>query len=100
MRQFNQNLKRSIKSIWLRNGSPAVVLAPMEGVTDAPVRACLTERGGFTLCVSEFLRVSQQVPPSRVFLRHVPELRQVAETPSGTPVQIQLLGGDPERLAA
>jgi tRNA-dihydrouridine synthase C len=77
-----------------------LVLAPMEGVTDAPMRACLTERGGFALCVSEFLRISHVVPPGRVFLRHVPELKSGAKTPAGIPVQIQLLGGDPERLAA
>jgi tRNA-dihydrouridine synthase C len=93
-------LKRCDNSIKVQRGTPALVLAPMEGVTDAPMRACLTERGGFALCVSEFLRISQQVPPGRVFLKHVPELKHSSRTPSGTPVQIQLLGGDPDRLAA
>lgn len=72
----------------------------MEGVTDAPMRAFLSERGGFTHCVSEFLRISQDAPPARVFQRHVPELlRTTCTTPSGLPVQIQLLGGNPERMA-
>ncbi len=70
----------------------------MEGVTDAPMRAILTESGAFTFCVSEFLRVSHTVPPAKVFYRHVPELKEGAVTPSGTPVSVQLLGGDPERL--
>jgi tRNA-dihydrouridine synthase C len=81
-------------------GVPALVLAPMEGVTDAPMRALLSELGGFTFCVTEFLRVSQTVPGPRVFRRHVPELAQGGTTPAGLPVQVQLLGGDPERLAA
>jgi tRNA-dihydrouridine synthase C len=49
--------------------------------------------------VSEFLRVSQQVPPKHVFHRHVPELLDGAVTPTGLPVQVQLLGGDPGRMA-
>jgi tRNA-dihydrouridine synthase C len=83
----------------LRNGIPALVLAPMEGVTDAPMRAFLSERRGFTFCISEFLRVSQDIPPPRVFYRHVPELLTGGLTASGLPVQIQILGGDPEKMA-
>ena len=29
---------------WIRHGRPALVLAPMEGVTDAPMRALMSER--------------------------------------------------------
>lgn len=83
----------------IRPGVPALILAPMEGVTDAPMREFLTERGGFSFCVAEFLRVSQTVPPYKVFNAHVPELARDAKTASGVPVQVQLLGGDPERLA-
>ena len=71
---------------WLRQGFPALVLAPMEGVTDAPMRALLSEGGAFALCVSEFLRVSHEVPPSHVFRGHVPELAAGCRTPSGVPV--------------
>jgi len=71
----------------------------MEGVTDAPMRALQTERGAFAFCISEFLRVSQNLLPARVFLKHVPELRDGCKTPSGVPVQVQLLGGDPDLLA-
>ena len=78
---------------------PAVVLAPMEGVTDAAMRALLSELGGFTFCVAEFLRVSQAVPGRRAFQRHVPELLQGGRTPAGLPVQVQLLGGSPDLLA-
>lgn len=83
----------------LRAGIPAVLLAPMEGVTDAPMRDFMTQLGGIHYCVSEFLRVSQEVIPGHVFLRDIPELRKGAKTPAGISVQVQLLGGDPERLA-
>jgi tRNA-dihydrouridine synthase C len=79
--------------------SPALILAPMEGVTDAPMRALQGECGEFTYAVSEFLRVSQAVPPAKVFYHHVPELRSGAKTPTGLPVQVQLLGGDAQLMA-
>jgi tRNA-dihydrouridine synthase C len=78
---------------------PAVVLAPMDGITDAPMRALQGETGAFTFAVSEFLRVSSEAPPARVFLRHIPELQHGARTPTGLPVQVQLLGGDCGRMA-
>ncbi len=78
---------------------PRLVLAPMQGVTEAPMRTLLTELGGFDLCVSEFVRVAQNPLTEKVVLRMVPELRQAARTPAGVPVQVQLLGGDPDRLA-
>ncbi len=80
-------------------GAPGLVLAPMEGVTDAPMRALMTERGGFTFCVSEFMRISQDVPYIRPYFEHVPELKNHSRTPSGTQVHFQLLGGNPEKLA-
>jgi len=80
--------------------SPALVLAPMEGVTDAPMRALQGECGAFTYCVSEFLRVSQAVPPAKVFFHHIPELRNGSRTPTGLPVQVQILGGDAALMAA
>jgi tRNA-dihydrouridine synthase C len=85
--------------MYILKGTPALVLAPMEGVTDAPMRAFLSERRGFSFCISEFLRVSQDIPPPRVFYRHVPELLTGGLTSSGLPVQIQILGGDPEKMA-
>ena len=78
---------------------PALILAPMDGVTDAPMRAVQGESGAFTFAVSEFIRVSQEVPPRSVFHRDVPELRDGGVTPGRLPVQVQLLGGDPERMA-
>lgn len=75
---------------------PALVLAPMEGITDAPMRRLQGETGVFTYTVSEFIRVSADVLPPKVFPKQVPEL---VEPDSPVPVQVQILGGDPDRLA-
>lgn len=80
-------------------GQPAIVLAPMDGVTDALMRKLITEVMPFSFCVSEFIRVSGIVLPAKVFLNDVPELTKGCVTESGTPVQVQLLGGDPDKLA-
>jgi tRNA-dihydrouridine synthase C len=79
--------------------TPALVLAPMDGVTDFLMRGLLTARMPFTYCVTEFIRVSGLVPPKHVFLKEVPELLTASRTESGAPVGVQLLGGDPDRLA-
>jgi tRNA-dihydrouridine synthase C len=71
----------------------------MEGITDAPMRTLQGATGAFTFAVSEFLRVNAHPIPEKVFLRDVPELENGARTPTGLPVQIQLLGGDPGRMA-
>lgn len=80
--------------------SPLVALAPMEGVMDASTRDLMTRQGGWDFCVTEFLRVTNGRQPGRVFYRLCPELRQNALTPAGVPVHIQLLGSDPQALAA
>lgn len=78
---------------------PALVLAPMDGITDAPMRALQGLSGAFTYAVSEFIRVTAEPLPRKVFLREVPELAHGALTPTGLPVQVQILGGDPEPMA-
>jgi len=78
---------------------PALALAPMEGVTDAPMREFQGSTGAFSYAVTEFIRISEYALPSRVFRRDVPELLHGAQTRTGLPVQVQLLGGDPEKLA-
>lgn len=72
----------------------------MEGITDAPMRAMVTEIGGYSHVVSEFIRVSQNVLPKRVFRNEIPESATGFLTEAGVAVQPQLLGGHPERLAA
>lgn len=82
-----------------RLGTPAIILAPMEGVLDAPLRQLISEYGGYDYAVAEFLRISQDVPPPRVYRTLIPEAHTDWKTAAGLPIQLQLLGGDPERLA-
>lgn len=77
-----------------------IILAPMEGLADSILRDCLTQIGGIDLCVTEFIRVTTQLLPPKVFHRLCPELANGCKTPAGIPVRIQLLGSDPEALAA
>ncbi len=86
-------------SQYLLPKTPALLLAPMQGLTDAPMRALQGEAGAFTFAVSEFLRISSDVPSRKLFQRHVPELAHEARTQTGLPVQVQLLGGHAERMA-
>ncbi|MFZ4507987.1 MAG: tRNA dihydrouridine synthase [Fimbriimonas sp.] len=83
----------------LRPELPALVLAPMDGITDAPMRAFMGQSGAFSYAVSEFIRVSTDPIPPRVFRRDVPEVEQDCLTSSGLPVQVQILGGHAERMA-
>ncbi len=76
-----------------------VLLAPMEGVLDPLVRELLTEVNDYDLCITEFVRVVDQLLPVKVFHRLCPELEHDSRTPSGTRVRVQLLGQYPEWLA-
>jgi len=76
-----------------------LILAPMEGLADAPLRDVLTRIGGIDLCVAEFVRVTDHLVPRQKFLRTVPELDNGGRTPNGTPVRVQLLGHDVACLA-
>lgn len=75
------------------------MLAPMEGVIDHTMRAMLTQLGGVDRCVTEFMRVSHELLPARVFHRICPELAQGGHTPSGVPVYLQILGGNATLVA-
>ena len=79
--------------------TPALILAPMDGITDAPMRQYQGAYGVFTHAVTEFLRVSNHPIPIKAFVRDVPELSQTCETQSGLPVQVQILGGNPTLMA-
>jgi tRNA-dihydrouridine synthase C len=79
-----------------------VCLAPMDGVTDHIYRRLVAELcgpRGISMCVSEFVRVTNQRVPDHVFLRHCPEIAEGGCTAHGVPVFVQLLGGLPEPLA-
>lgn len=76
-----------------------ILLAPMEGLLDFVLRDILTRVGGIDRCVSEFIRITDQLLPERVFTRIVPELHTGGRTLAGVPVRAQLLGSDPVCLA-
>ncbi|MCW8834503.1 MAG: tRNA-dihydrouridine synthase [Colwellia sp.] len=80
-----------------------VVLAPMEGVLDHLMRDLLTKIGGYDLCVTEFVRVVDQLISERAFFRLCPELKNAnaygSTTEAGTPVRVQLLGQHPTCMA-
>lgn len=76
-----------------------VLLAPMEGVLDSLVRELLTDVNDYNHCITEFLRVVDQLLPVKSFYKICPELQHQSRTPSGTPVRVQLLGQYPQWLA-
>ena len=81
-----------------------VALAPMDGVTDWVYRELLTDLhggdSGISLCVSEFVRVTERRVVDHVLRRHCPELDHGGKTRAGVPVFVQILGGNPEPMAA
>ncbi len=78
---------------------PKLILAPMQGLTDAPMRDLLTRIGGYDECVSEFVRITHTVHSRVTWLRHVPEIARQNRTPSGIPCITQLLGSDADMMA-
>ncbi|KAA3616685.1 MAG: tRNA-dihydrouridine synthase family protein [Calditrichaeota bacterium] len=75
---------------------PEITLAPMDGVIEFYMRDLLTATGGYDLCVTEFLRVSKESAPARMYQHICPELKTGSLTSNGTPVFLQLLGGEPQ----
>ena len=74
--------------------SPALVLAPMEGVTDRAFRTTIRALGGCGLAVTEFVS-------SEGLTRDVKDAWHMAELdPNEHPVSIQIYGRNPERMAA
>jgi tRNA-dihydrouridine synthase C len=77
-----------------------ILLAPMEGVVDAVMRDLLCAIGGIDICVTEFIRINDQLLPDKVFYKRCPELYNNSLTKSSnTPVRVQLLGGKPQVIA-
>lgn len=76
-----------------------LLLAPMEGVVDHHVRQLYSALGGYDICVTEFLRVTNHLLPDRSFNRICPELSNNSKTAAGIPVRLQLLGSNPQALA-
>ena len=64
-----------------------ILLAPMEGLLDHPLRQVLTAVGGIDRCVTEFIRITDQLLPERVFTRVMPELLR-GRTAGGDPTAV------------
>lgn len=70
-----------------------VLLAPMEGVLDALVRELLTEVNDYDLCITEFVRVVDQLLPVKVFHRICPELHHASRAYSASGPASAVAGG-------
>jgi tRNA-dihydrouridine synthase C len=81
------------------SAAPRFLLAPMEGLLDARLRAIITDATRYDWCVTEFVRVTNSLLPLRCYTRVAPELRNNSRTRSGTPIRVQLLGSDPSCMA-
>lgn len=76
-----------------------IILAPMHGYTDAPMRDLLTQIGGFDEVVSEFVRITHTLHSRKTWLKRIPELANNGKTANGTLCSVQLLGSDPICMA-
>ncbi len=81
---------------------PPLYLAPMEGVTDPSFRGLVLEDNGpgtVGAACTEFMRVSQQPLPTEVLARELGAAPEPARA-GGVKVGIQLMGNEPELVAA
>lgn len=76
-------------------GQQPLMLAPMQGLTNAALRACLIERGRPDLVFTEFVRVHRQ---SRKGVARG-DLAEIASHNSSVPLIVQLIGNSAEALA-
>lgn len=74
------------------NGSPFMILAPMEGVGDRCFRRAMAAIGGFDEAVMDFLRV-----PRNAHIKSLAKEYQPAEI-APIPLAAQLMGSDPELM--
>ena len=73
--------------------APALLLAPMEGLTDAPFRRVVRRLGGLGLTCTEFV-------PSEGLVRSIPRVREAALLDADEhPGAIQIYGRRPEAMA-
>jgi nifR3 family TIM-barrel protein len=74
------------------NGTPYLILAPMEGVGDRCFRKAISSIGGFDEAVRDFLRV-----PKNAHIKSL-ALEYDANEISPTPLAAQLMGSDPDLM--
>lgn len=83
----------------MSNDRYKLILAPMDGVLDGPMREILTSVNDFSYAVSEFIRIVDRPVSASTLLKKVPELATGGKTLSGTPVYVQFLGQSPKNIA-
>ncbi|MBA3685872.1 MAG: tRNA-dihydrouridine synthase family protein, partial [Planctomycetes bacterium] len=71
-----------------------VLLAPMEGITEAVFRELVIDLGGVGGACTEFIRVSSSAIPRKVIARHL------GAQPAACPVGVQLMAPDAEHIQA
>lgn len=76
----------------LPHNRPALVLAPMQDVTDLPFMRVIARRGAPDWFVTEYFRVHPISKPEA----HI--LRSIRENRTGVPIYAQLIGREPESL--
>lgn len=77
---------------FLTPSRPALVLAPMQSVTDLPFMRVIAKRGGPDWFVTEFFRVTDSSKPDKYILR------SITENDTGRPVFAQIIGSDAEAM--
>ena len=77
-----------------------LILAPMQGLLDPVMRRLLTDIGSYSECVTEFVRITHTLHSRATWWRHMPEIDHGCRTRAGTPCTLQLLGSDPDNMAA
>ena len=76
-----------------------VYLAPLEGLADGPMREVLCAHGGYDLCFSEFIRITDLCVSEKTLIREIPEFLNDCKTPDGTDLRVQFLGDNPKTLS-
>jgi tRNA-dihydrouridine synthase C len=79
-----------------KTGCPYLILAPMEGLGDRSFRKAMAAVGGFDEATTEFLRVPMNAHVQSLAARYQSE----ELSPSPIPLAAQLMGSEPELLAA
>ncbi|MFM2296890.1 MAG: hypothetical protein RL117_597 [Verrucomicrobiota bacterium] len=77
---------------FLPTDHPALVLAPMQNVTDLPFMRVIARRGGPNWFVTEFFRVHPASKPDRYILR------SIRENETKIPIFAQIIGSDAEAM--
>lgn len=62
---------------------------------DAPLRQLVTAVGGYDLCTSEFVRITRQRSPEKVFYRFGPELKNWRKNCQRNPLSDPIAGLGP-----